>query len=57
MFEQTFENIDDILWREPSCTTELDCLEQISSVLFPKHLGGLTASQLRTLPAPSYALW
>lgn len=24
MFEQTFKNIDDVLWKEAGCTTELD---------------------------------
>ena len=24
MFEQAFKNIDDILWKEAGCTTELD---------------------------------
>lgn len=24
MFEQTFRNIDDVLWKEAGCTTELD---------------------------------
>jgi hypothetical protein len=25
MFEQVFKNIDDVLWKEAGCTTELDC--------------------------------
>jgi type I restriction enzyme M protein len=28
MFEQTFKNIDDVLWKEAACTTELDYTEQ-----------------------------
>jgi hypothetical protein len=36
MFEQTFKNIDDILWKEAGCTTELDYTEQTSWILFPK---------------------
>ncbi len=24
MFEQAFKNIDDVLWKEAGCTTELD---------------------------------
>ena len=28
MFEQTFKNIDDVLWKEAGCTTELDYTEQ-----------------------------
>ena len=27
-FEQTFKNIDDVLWKEAGCTTELDYTEQ-----------------------------
>lgn len=30
MFEQAFKNIDDILWKEDGCTTELDYTEQTS---------------------------
>lgn len=30
MFEQTFKNIDDVLWKEAGCTTELDYTEQTS---------------------------
>jgi len=26
-FEQTFKNIDDVLWKEAGCTTELDYTE------------------------------
>jgi type I restriction enzyme M protein len=28
MFEQTFKNIDDILWKEAGCQSELDYIEQ-----------------------------
>jgi type I restriction enzyme M protein len=41
MFEQTFRNIDDILWKEAGCTTELDYTEQTSWLLFLKYLDGL----------------
>ncbi len=41
MFEQVFKNIDDILRKEAGCTTELDCTEQSSWLLFLKHLDGL----------------
>ena len=34
MFEQTFKNIDDVLWTEAGCTTELDYTEQTSWLLF-----------------------
>ena len=33
MFEQTFKNIDDVLWKEAGCTTELDYTEQTSWIL------------------------
>ena len=29
MFEQAFKNIDDVLWKEAGCTTELDYTEQV----------------------------
>ena len=38
MFENTFKNIDDILWKEAGCTTELDYIEQTSWILFLKYL-------------------
>jgi type I restriction enzyme M protein len=41
MFEQTFKNIDDVLWKEAGCTTELDYTEQISWILFLKYLDDL----------------
>src|SRR5579863_5592039 len=41
MFEQTFKNIDDVLWKEAGCTTELDYTEQTSWILFLKYLDGL----------------
>jgi type I restriction enzyme M protein len=41
MFDQAFRNIDDILWKEAGCTTELDYTEQTSWLLFLKYLDGL----------------
>jgi type I restriction enzyme M protein len=41
MFEQTFRNIDDVLWKEAGCTTELDYTEQTSWLLFLKYLDDL----------------
>src|SRR6266478_1357946 len=41
MFEQAFKNIDDVLWKEAGCTTELDYIEQTSWLLFLKYLDGL----------------
>ena len=34
MFEQTFKNIDDILWKDAGCSTELET--------FPQVYGGLS---------------
>lgn len=41
MFEQVFKNIDDVLWKEAGCTTELDYTEQSSWLLFLKYLSNL----------------
>ncbi len=41
MFEQTFRNIDDVLWKETGCTSELDYTEQTSWILFLKYLDDL----------------
>jgi type I restriction enzyme M protein len=41
MFLQAFKNIDDVLWKEAGCTTELDYTEQTSWLLFLKYLDGL----------------
>ena len=45
MFEQAFRNIDDVLWKEAGCTTELDYTEQTSWLLFLKYLDGLEADR------------
>lgn len=37
MFEQAFKNIDDVLWKEDGCTTELDYTEQSSWLLLLKY--------------------
>jgi type I restriction enzyme M protein len=41
MFEQAFRNIDDILFKEAGCTTELDYTEQTSWILFLRYLDDL----------------
>jgi type I restriction enzyme M protein len=41
VFEQAFKNIDDALWKEAGCTTELDYTEQTSWLLFLKYLDAL----------------
>ena len=46
MFEQTFKNIDDVLWKEAGCTTELDYTEQTSWLLFLKYLDDLEHERL-----------
>ena len=46
MFEQTFKNIDDALWKEAGCTTELDYTEQTSWLLFLKYLDDLEQDPL-----------
>ncbi len=38
MFEQAFKNIDDVLWKDAGCATELDYIEQTSWILFLKYL-------------------
>ena len=41
MFEQAFENIDDVLHKDAGCTSELDNTEQSSWLLFLKYLDAL----------------
>ena len=36
MFEQTFKNIDDILYKDPGADSELDYVGQSSWILFLK---------------------
>ena len=38
MFEQAFKNIDDVLWKDAGCTSELDYTEQTSWLMFLKYL-------------------
>jgi type I restriction enzyme M protein len=49
MFAQTFKNIDDVLWKEAGCSSELDYTEQSSWMLFLKYLDDL--EQERALKA------
>lgn len=44
-FEQAFKNIDDVLWKEAGCTTELDYTEQTSWILFLKYLDDMEQSR------------
>jgi type I restriction enzyme M protein len=45
MFEQTFKSIDDVLWKDAGCTSELDYTEQSSWLLFLKYLDALEADR------------
>ena len=38
MFDQAFKNIDDTLWKDAGCTSELDYAEQTSWIFFLKYL-------------------
>lgn len=40
-FEQTFKRIDDTLWKDAGCSSELDYVEQTSWILFLKYLDDL----------------
>lgn len=48
MFEQTFKNIDDVLWKEAGCASELDYAEQTSWMLFLKYLDDLEQERADT---------
>ena len=41
MFEQIFKNVDDVLWKDAGCSSELDYVEQTSWVLFLKYIDEL----------------
>ena len=41
MFEQAFKNIDDALWKDSGCDSELDYIGQSSWLLFLKYLNDL----------------
>lgn len=45
MFEQTFRNIDDILWKDAGADSELDYIEQTSWVLFLRYLDELESER------------
>ena len=49
MFEQAFKNIDDVLWKEAGCTTELDYTEQTSWLLFLKNKTWMPRCQERRM--------
>ena len=41
MFEQIFKNVDDVLWKDAGCGSELDYVEQTSWILFLKYIDDL----------------
>ncbi len=41
MFEQIFKNIDDVLWKEAGCSSELDYTEQTLKMLKQKGIVGM----------------
>ena len=45
MFEQAFKNIDDVLWKDAGCISELDHTEQTSWLLFLKYLDALESDR------------
>ena len=57
MFEQTFKNIDDKLWKDAGCSSELDYVEQTSWILFLKYLDDLEKDRADTaeLSGKAYA--
>lgn len=56
MFQQAFKNIDDVLWKDAGCTSELDYTEQTSWLLFLKYLDALETDRATaaTLGGKSY---
>ena len=52
MFEQTFKNLDDIMFQEPGCNSELDYAEQSSWVLFLKHQDALEIGTIEWTKTP-----
>ena len=45
MFEAAFKNIDDTLWKDAGCSSELNYIEQTSWVLFLKYLDDYEADK------------
>ncbi len=57
MFEQIFKNIDDALWKDPGCDSELDYIGQTSWVLFLRYLDALEQKKAKeaALTGKTYA--
>lgn len=45
MYEKIFKNIDDTLWKDAGCSSELDYIEQTSWILFLKYLDDFEADK------------
>ncbi len=52
MFEQTFKNIDDKLWKDAGCSSELDTVEQTFAMLLRGRSLPEAISTEKTQPAP-----
>ncbi len=52
MFEQTFKNIDDKLWKDAGCSSELDTVEQTFAMLLRGRSLPEAISTKKTPPAP-----
>jgi type I restriction enzyme M protein len=47
MFEQTFKNIDDILWKDSGADSELDYIGQTSWIMFLRYLDDLEKEKIQ----------
>ncbi|MEQ9168695.1 MAG: type I restriction-modification system subunit M N-terminal domain-containing protein, partial [Fulvivirga sp.] len=45
MFEQTFKNIDDVLWKDAGADSELDYIGQTSWIMFLRYLDDLESEK------------
>ncbi len=54
MFEQAFKNIDDVLWKDAGCTSELDYTEQTSWLLFPTRTRDQVLFHASQVTAPGH---
>ena len=58
-FYAVFKSVDDVLWKDSGCSTELDYTEQTSWVLFLKYIrinfvtGRLSPTKIRLTPVGS----
>ena len=48
MYEAVFKNIDDTLWKDDGCNSELDYVEQTSWILFLKYLDAHETEKSKT---------